>query len=195
MSRQKLQLLVAMCREIPDRLNVQMLQHVCSELLKFQEGAWALWLPGAHAVNVVYKGLVQMRLRVPPALWHVLCWAFSPCSSVCILDVHQGPYLMLALSIATHSPPNAPQLRANLFIFQVSCCWPGSVSQKLQFMWAIWSSAGLIVYFSLMSKAWEWREAELFLMLVVASQTPRVAIWESSFNWPSIAYFWKKPVF
>lgn len=66
----------------PRQVECAMPQHVCSELLKFQEGAWALWLPGAHTVDVVHKGLVQVRLQVPPVLWHVLCWAVSPCSSI-----------------------------------------------------------------------------------------------------------------
>lgn len=43
----------------PRQVECAMLQHMCSELFEFQEGAQALWLPGARAVDVVHRGLVQ----------------------------------------------------------------------------------------------------------------------------------------
>lgn len=74
----------------PWQVECAMLQHVCNELLKFQERAWSLWLPEAHAVDVVHKGLGQVRIQVSPALWHVLCWAISLCSSVSRIFI-RGP--------------------------------------------------------------------------------------------------------
>lgn len=132
----------------PRQVECAMLQHACSELLKFQEGAWALWLSGAHAVDVVHKGLIQVRLRVPPALWRVSCWAVSPCASVSRSFIRA---LSQAGPFQSHPPtsktPQNPEQISVPFIFQVSCYWPGPVSQKLQFTWAIWISAGLSICF------------------------------------------------
>lgn len=52
----------------PRQVECAMLQHVCSELLEFQEGARALWLPGAHAVDVVHseQGLEVKRSKTVP---------------------------------------------------------------------------------------------------------------------------------
>lgn len=52
----------------PRQVECAMLQHVCSELLEFQEGARALWLPGAHAVGVVHseQGLEMKRSKTVP---------------------------------------------------------------------------------------------------------------------------------
>lgn len=154
----------------PRQVECAMLQHVCSELLKFQEGAWALWLSGAHAVDVVHKGLIQVRLQVPPSLWHVSCWAFSPRASVSwsfIRALSQaGPF-----QLPTHLQ-NSPESRANLCSFHFP--------SLLLLAWSSFTEASVHVSclelsrskhsLSLMSKAWEWREAELFCtMLALAS--------------------------
>lgn len=132
----------------PRQVECVMLQHICSELLKFREGAWALWLSGAHAVDVVHKGTHPGEAScATSSVARVVLGRLTMCER--IPDVHQGPYLKLALSIATHPPPKRPKIQSKyLFLsFPSLLLRCGSVSQKLQFTWAIWSSAALSIHF------------------------------------------------
>lgn len=64
MSRQKLQLLVAMCQEIPDRLNVRSCSTRAVSCLNFKKvpELYSFLGPMQDVVDVVHKGLGQVRL-------------------------------------------------------------------------------------------------------------------------------------
>lgn len=97
----------------PRQVECTKLQHTCSELLKFQEGAWALQLPGAHA-GCGGCGAQGTRpgeaLSVTSSMAHVVLGCLPVFE--CIPDLHQGPCLKLALSIATCPPPNHPRTQS-----------------------------------------------------------------------------------
>lgn len=94
----------------PRQVECVMPQHVCSELLKFQEGAWALWLPGAHTWMWCTRDLSRWGFECTSSmacivLGHLIMFEH-------ILGVHQGPRLKLALSMATHPPPKHPRTQS-----------------------------------------------------------------------------------
>lgn len=117
MSRQKLQLLVATCQEIPDRLNVRSCSTCAASCLNFQQvpefyGSWgpgwmwwmwctrdsARWGFGCHQLNgTCCAGLSHH-------VW--MCPRSSP-----------GPCLKLALSIATCPPPKHPRTQSKSIHF------------------------------------------------------------------------------
>lgn len=101
----------------PRQAECAMPQHVCSELLKFQEGAWALWLPGAHTVDVVHKGHVHATSSMARVVLGCLPMFEH------IPGVHQGLWLKLALSMATPPPPKRPQSRSVHFPSLLLLAW------------------------------------------------------------------------
>lgn len=65
----------------PRQVECTKLQHMCSRLLKFPEGAWTFQLPGAHTGC---GGCGAQGTRPGEAFRELslLCWAVSPCLSV-----------------------------------------------------------------------------------------------------------------
>lgn len=102
----------------PRQVECTKLQHIRSELLKFQEGAWALQLPGACAgcggcgAQGTWPG---EALSVTSSMAPVVLGCLTVFE--CVPDLHQEPCPKLALSIATSPSPNHPRTQSKSIHF------------------------------------------------------------------------------
>lgn len=149
MSRQKLQLLMATFQEIPDRLNVRCCSMCALSCLNFEKVPELYGFVGPMqwcGAQGTHPGEASVATS---SMARVMLGHLTMCEH--IPELCQGPYLKLALSVATSPPPKLPRIQnKSLFLsFSKSLAtgWPGPVSQKLQFTWAFWSSAGLSIHF------------------------------------------------
>lgn len=160
----KLQLLVAVCWEISDRLNMWCCSTCAMSCLNFKK------VPDLYGF---LRPMHWMWCTRDLSTWGFKChqlygmccagpshhvWAYPGCSSG-----------TLSQACPFHSYPPTSKMPQNS---EQICSFSKSLAAGLVQFHRSFSSHDLfelIIYFSLMSKAWEWREAELFCTLVLAS--------------------------
>lgn len=180
----------------PRQVECTKLQHICSELLKFQEGAWALQLPGAFA-GCGGCGAQGTRPGEALSVTSSMAPVVLGCLTVfeCVPDLHQEPCPKLALSIATSPSPNHPRTQSksidfpNLLLLTWSSFTEASV--RMNYLELSWSDHWLFPN----EQGLGMKRSRTVPYTGIGITCTKDPLCETSFDCPSIAYFWKKPVF